>query len=229
MLPVLGVTAIGLQAGILVALAEGCRRRNAPAVVNASLSFLVAVLPLLVELVAGSSLGWSAESEVVLTLWIAAAGLLHSVGMLGLYESVDWWDHLTHTFSAALLAALVYAGMIVVAGQGGLPPVDWVGAVTVLFVLLAGVWWELVELFARDIGQRYGIEPVLVYYGVLDTALDLVFDLVGVLLIVLLDVRVFVPIAAGTPQATELLLFGVTGFLSVSTLLLAVLVRFVFD
>jgi len=64
---------------------------------------------------------------------------------------------------------------------------------TVVLTLAAGVFWELIELIARDVGRRYDVEPVLVHYGRRDTTLDLVFDVVGALLVVGFDVRVFVP------------------------------------
>lgn len=108
-----------------------------------------------------------------------------------MYESTWWWDHLTHTVSGVLVAALIYAGLVVTrptTGSGS------VAAATVLFTFAVGVSWELLELVAREVGERYDIEPVLVHYGWRDTAFDLGFDLVGALLVVLLDLRIFVPV-----------------------------------
>jgi hypothetical protein len=123
----------------------------------------------------------------VLAFWIAVAGLLHALGMLGRYDSVWWWDHLTHTLSAALAAALLYAGLLVVA-----PAIAVAG--TVLTIVVLGVLWEAGELFAREVADRYDIEPVLVHYGWRDTALDLLFDVVGAGVVVALDVRLFRPV-----------------------------------
>jgi hypothetical protein len=75
-----------------------------------------------------------------------------------------------------------------------------VAGLAVGFVLVVGVFWELVELLARDVGERYDVEPVLVHYGRRDTALDLVFDLVGALAVVGLDVRTFLPLAERHPD-----------------------------
>ena len=107
--------------------------------------------------------------------------------MLGRYDSVWWWDHLTHTLSAALAAALLYAGLLVVA-----PAIAVAG--TVLTIVVLGVLWEAGELFAREVADRYDIEPVLVHYGWRDTALDLLFDVVGAGVVVALDVRLFRPV-----------------------------------
>jgi hypothetical protein len=153
--------------------------------------------------------------------------------MLGPYESTDWWDHVTHTVSAGLVAALAYAALTAVArgpagvGVGpvgvGLGPVGVAGA-TVAFVMVVGVFWELVELFARHLGEQYGIEPVLVHYGRRDTALDLLFDLVGALAVVTLDVRWFVPIAERHPRAAATALFATGVAAVVGSVLLAVIV-----
>jgi hypothetical protein len=129
--------------------------------------------------------------------------------MLGPYDSVWWWDHLTHTLSAALVAALVYAAALVALPTLGLSadPVT-VAAVTVALTFGGGVLWELVEILARAVGERYGVEPVLVHYGWRDTAADLVFDVVGAVLVVALDVRVFLGAAGRVPGASRLLILG---------------------
>ncbi|MFD1568126.1 hypothetical protein ACFSAU_11535, partial [Halolamina litorea] len=139
--------------------------------------------------------GAEGDGFLVATFWVAVAGFLHSLGMLGRYESVWWWDHLTHTLSAALLAALLYASLLVVA-----PGVAVVG--TVVVTLTLGVVWEIGELLAREVASRYDIEPVLVHYGRRDTALDLVFDAVGTVLVVALDLRLFVPIVEAIVRST---------------------------
>lgn len=191
----LGVTL--LQAAIVLTIFESVRRGNAAATVNGVVSFGAAVFPAVVEgvLVPG------VELPTALSLWVATAGFLHVLGMLGLYESAWWWDHLTHTLSAGLVAALLYAGLLVVAEGHPLIPVATVG-----LTFAIGIFWELIELVARDVGERLDVEPVLVYYGVYDTLFDLLFDLVGALVIVALDVRVFVPITEAFPQAVEDLL-----------------------
>lgn len=219
-LPHVGV--IVLQGAIVVTLLVGIRRRNGSAVVNAAVAFLFTLVPVL----AGAVLDPSGSGGIVvgpaLPLWIATAGLLHSVGMLGSYESTWWWDHLTHTVSAALVAALVYAGIVVTVrhtpgvavGRGA------VVAITLLFTVAVGVFWELIELVARDVGDRYGVEPVLVHYGWRDTAIDLGFDLLGALLVVLLDLRLFVAVLDQIPDITRLLLVGIGGTVVVGGLLI---------
>lgn len=86
-----------LQAGIVVALLEALRRQDIAAAVNALVSFAGALLPVLAEFVFRSAFAQSVSFSPELPLWIAAAGCLHSFGMLGPYDSVWWWDNLTHS------------------------------------------------------------------------------------------------------------------------------------
>lgn len=191
-----------LLAAIAFVLALALRRGSVAAAVNAVVSLAVAGVAVVGA--AGFEFGGSGFVAPELAFWTAVAGLLHSIGMLGPYDSVWWWDHLTHALSAALLTALAYAGLLVVAGESTPRPVVAVAAVG--YTVLAGVCWELGELVARAVGERYDVEPVLVYYGWKDTAYDLVFDVVGALLVVALDVRVFVDLAATAPGAARQLL-----------------------
>lgn len=216
-----GLLAVLLGA-LVLALFVAVRRRNVAAAVNALVALAAALLPL--PLATGLRLsGGSVVLAPELPLWVAAAGLLHSLGMLGLYESVWWWDHLTHTVSATLVAALLYAGVIVTAGTRAIPALSpaAVAAVTVGYTFAVGVFWELIELVARAVGERYDIEPVLVHYGWRDTAYDIGFDLTGAVLVVALDVRLFVELAARFPELTRTLLVWTGGVVAGGSMLMA--------
>ncbi|WP_251330484.1 hypothetical protein [Haloplanus pelagicus] len=197
MIDTLGFGTLVFQAAIGGILLEALRRRDVTVAVNAAVAFGLAVLPT-------AALPWVADVGSPLALWIAVAGLLHCLGMFGLYESVWWWDHLTHTVSAGLVAALIYAALLVSAPDGtvtGRPPPTLPSA-TILLTVAVGVAWELIELIAREIGEQYGVEPVLVHYGRRDTALDLGFDAVGALVTVAIDLRLFVPVVERLPVPT---------------------------
>lgn len=205
MVDLVSLGAILLQGGIAAVLFVALRRRNAAAAINAFVSLSLSVLPVLFEVVSPSLFARSLVVPPALPFWIAGAGFLHSVGMMGPYNDVWWWDHLTHTVSAALVAALAYGGLLVAARAPGAVGGS-TGAVALLavgYTMAAGVLWELIELVARQIGERYDVEPVLVHYGWRDTALDLVFDMVGALTVVLLDVRIFVPLAEQFPATIQ--------------------------
>jgi hypothetical protein len=199
MIGLLDIGTLSLQVAIAGALLEGVRRRNPAAAVNAAVALAVALLPILAF---GGVVGLGSP----LSLWIGVAGLLHCLGMLGGYESVPWWDHVTHTVSAALVAALLYAALL--ATDRG--PVATAGA-TVLLTVAVGALWELVELVARDVGERFDVEPVLVHYGWRDTAFDLGFDLLGAVVVVVLEIRLFVPVVSAVPGLTEAILVWSVG------------------
>ncbi|QKY20018.1 hypothetical protein B4589_006360 [Halolamina sp. CBA1230] len=187
------VVAAVVGAALVGALAVGYRRGNTPAVVNTAAVLCLTLLPPAAGWLFGD--GPATAGLPSLTFATAVAGFLHALGMLGRYESVGWWDHLTHTISAALLAALLYAGLLVLA-----PSIAAAGAL--LGTLALGVLWEVGELIAREVAERYDIEPVLVHYGRRDTALDLVFDAVGAGLVVVLDLRLFHPVAEWAVRAS---------------------------
>lgn len=216
--------AIALTLGIAGLLVVALRRGEHAATVNAAAMLALAFFPYGVHVLFRTPAETGVVLDPRLLAWIAFAGFVHTLGMLGLYERVWWWDHLTHTVSAALVAALVYAALIV-----SLPSLDWVDdstgtllALTAGITFAIGVFWELLELVARDLGERYGIEPILVHYGTLDTAIDLVFDVVGVALVLALDLRIFVPITSQFHDLTPLVLTGSIWTLSLGSALMVV-------
>ncbi|SNZ03176.1 hypothetical protein SAMN06269185_0209 [Natronoarchaeum philippinense] len=217
------VSVVLLQAGIVALFAVALRRGDAAAAVNALVSLAATLLPAAVELLLAATGTPGVRFGTALPLWIALAGLLHSYGMLGPYDTISWWDSLTHTLSAGLVAALLYAALLVAAPTAA----GWlVAAATVGATFVVGVFWELIELVAREVGRRYDVEPVLVHYGWRDTALDLVFDVVGALLVVLLDVRMFVTVAEAFPETVETLLVVSSGVVTVGSVLMVLVVDF---
>jgi hypothetical protein len=217
-----GVAVLSLQGALLGLLIVAVRRENVAATVNAFGALLLALLPALLEFALPALLGRQISLGAILPLWIAIAGVLHTIGMLGAYETTWWWDHLTHTVSAALVAALVHA-VVIVSGPTIATTAGRAGMVTLAFTAAIGVLWELVELVARDIGERLDVEPVLVHYGWRDTAADLGFDVVGALLVVGVDLRTFVPIVEQVPGLASAVLVGSGGVVVGGSLMLGFL------
>ncbi len=126
-----------------------------------------------------------------IVLWIAIAVLLHTLGMAGPYETIWWWDHLTHTLSAALLASFGYAiarALDEHSPRLSLPP-DFLFLYVFLFTMAAGVLWEVLEFAGRMLARWIGQQPLLVQYGLTDTILDLLFNGVGALIAGLVEHR----------------------------------------
>ncbi|QLG28134.1 hypothetical protein HUG10_11495 [Halorarum halophilum] len=159
----------GIRFALLGVFLVGLRRRSPGAVVNAVLALAATYLPGVLE----------RRYDVAFRPWqrayADAAMLTHAVGMLGPYEDVWWWDHLTHTHSATLLAGIVHAAT----RRRGRDPRPRVVAV----IVFVGLLWELMEHAIHWVARRFGLEPILIPYGKTDTLLDLAFDLLGALLV----------------------------------------------
>ena len=211
--------------GITVVFYFAIRQGNAPAVVNAGMSFLLVFIPVFVDVFAYRFYGIRVGFTPELPLWVAVAGLVHSYGMLGPYDEISWWDHLTHTLSAALVAALLYAGVIVAFEY---TPVSagnsLIWSIVVLMTLLSGVFWELIELLARDLGRKFDFPPVLEHYGRQDTVLDLLFDVGGAVLVLVADWQLFVPIARVSPETTVSALVVILAGLVIGSLVMSLIV-----
>jgi hypothetical protein len=158
--------------GVFVA---GIRRRNPGAVVNALVSFVATYLPRVVEW------RYGVEFRPWQRLYLNVGMLAHAVGMLGPYDDVWWWDHVTHAYSSTLLGGFVHLR----ARRRGRDPRPHVLGV----VLCVGVLWELMEYAIHGVCRRIGLEPLLIPYGREDTLFDLVFDLLGALLVIALGGR----------------------------------------
>jgi hypothetical protein len=127
-----------------------------------------------------------------LTLWITSAVFLHGLGTVGLpwsgasfYQTVWWWDHLTHALSSSVVAAVGYATTRALDRHSEaiyLPP-RFTFVFVLLFVLAFGVLWEVVEFALGGLASILGSGNVLTQYGLGDTMLDLVFDTVGAVVV----------------------------------------------
>jgi hypothetical protein len=172
----------GIRYALVAVIIIALRQRNVGAVANAVVAIAGTYLPGIVE----------DRYEVEFLPWqrayTATAMLTHAVGMLGPYEDTWWWDHLTHTHSATLLAGIVH----VISRRHGKDPRTRVLAV----VGCVGILWELMEYSIHATANRVGLEPILISYGNKDTLLDLCFDVFGALVVLVLGDRMlqnFIP------------------------------------
>lgn len=125
--------------------------------------------------------------------YISVALFLHPMGGLyRLYSTVWYFDHVTHTLSATLVAAIGYVLIAAYNRRTGSLPGVFVPVYTLAFVMTAGVLWELIETWT----------PILTVYGHNDTALDYVFDAVGGLLVAIFGPMVLGRAARGLAETT---------------------------
>lgn len=207
---VLSIGTALLRVGLLAFLVFGVRRRNASIAANALVALAATSLPALVEYALFAVRGAAVSIDGLVAFWIATAGFLHMLGMSGLYENETtwWWDHVTHVVSAGVIAAAFYGAVrgVALASPGFQPSDAAVGGLTVVFTIAVGVVWELIELAVHRYSRELGVEAVLIPYGRRDTALDLVFDGVGAIAVVWLDVQVLVPVVVEVPRLSRWLL-----------------------
>jgi len=171
----------GMELSLVGLLFIGLDRGNTGIVVNAGVALLVAQLPPVLER------DYEIPMDPALTLWITAAAFLHALGTVGIpgsgasfYQNVGWWDHLTHALSSSVVAAAGYATVRALdQHHDGIElPGRFVFVFVLTFVVAFGVVWEVLEFALGYVGSITG-EQVLTQYGLEDTMLDLVFDIVG--------------------------------------------------
>jgi FlaA1/EpsC-like NDP-sugar epimerase len=174
-----------LQTGIAAILLAGVWTRNISVAVNAGLGLAVTFVPAVLKR------DYRLHLSPGMSVFVAVAVFLHTVGMLGFYTTVWWYDHLTHAFSASLVAAAGYAtARAVDAHRDDLQfPRQFLAVFILLLTLALGVLWEVAEWVAREAALALALDPVLVVYGVEDSLLDLVFDAVGAVAVATLGTR----------------------------------------
>ncbi|WP_327051193.1 hypothetical protein [Halomicrococcus gelatinilyticus] len=107
-----------------------------------------------------------------LVLWITVAMVLHVAGSLRLYAQYQWYDEITHAVSATLIAGVGYAAFraLELHSDDIDVPSEFRAVFVVVFVLAAGVLWEVLE---------YVLGGLVTVYGIDDIVTDFVFNAVG--------------------------------------------------
>jgi hypothetical protein len=164
----------------------GLDRGNVGIIANSAIALAVTYLPATLER------DYRIPMDTGLTLWITTAVFLHALGTVGLpgsqlsfYQSVWWWDHLTHALSSSVVAAVGYATVRAIdehTEEVYLPP-EFTFVFILMFVVAFGVLWEVLEFAVGGLGSVFGGAAILTQYGLEDTLLDLVFDIVGALVV----------------------------------------------
>ncbi|WP_435319845.1 hypothetical protein [Haloarchaeobius sp. TZWSO28] len=167
------------QACLVGVFVLGMTLRNVSVVLNALFALGVTFLPAVLER------DFRIELDPRFTVYLGVAVLLHAVGMFQFYDEVWWWDHLTHTLSASIVAVVAYATVWAIDAHSDRLyfPETFVTVFVLAFTLAMGVFWEVLEFAARETAVALDLDPVLILYGVDDTMLDLVFDLAGALVV----------------------------------------------
>jgi len=150
--------------------------------VNCTVGLLVFQLPPLLER------DYGVPMDPRLVLWITSAAFLHALGTVGIpgtgatfYRTISWWDHMTHALSSSLVAGAGYATVRAVEehSDGIYLPDRFIFVFILLFVMAFGVFWEVVEFVIAEVAAVTGGPRVLTQYSLGDTMKDLLFNLIG--------------------------------------------------
>jgi hypothetical protein len=160
----------------------GFERGDLGIIVNAGVALAITYLPAVLER------DYHIPMNAGLTLWITAAVFLHALGTVGVpgtdqsfYTSLPWWDSVTHALSASVVAAIGYtvARGIDQHSDAVELPERFMFVFILLFVVAFGVLWEVLEFAIGGLADILGNDAILTQYGLEDTLTDLVFDIVG--------------------------------------------------
>jgi hypothetical protein len=175
-----------MQVVLVGLIAIGIDRGSVGIVANGIIALAVTYLPAVLER------DYQIPMDAGLTLWITTAVFLHALGTVGIpgselsfYQSVWWWDHLTHTLSSSVVAAAGYATVraIDLHTEEVYLPWQFTFVFVLLFVVAFGVLWEVIEFAVGGLATLLGSGSILTQYGLEDTLLDLVFDTIGGLVV----------------------------------------------
>lgn len=169
----------GMQIVLIGLFGYGAVSRDIAIATNALIAIGVTLIPPILER------DYRIPIEPGLVLWITTAVFLHTLGTAGLYDAIAPWDHLTHTFSATVVAAAGYATLRAIhLHEEHIYLPRWaLFAFTLVFVLTMGVVWEILEFFADQGALYMGLDPVLAQHGIDDTIVDMMFNLLGAIIV----------------------------------------------
>ncbi|WP_323190296.1 hypothetical protein [Halostella sp. PRR32] len=171
-----------MEIGLVVLFFLGMERGSVGVMVNCAVGLVVIQLPPLLER------DYDVPMDPALTLWITSAAFLHALGTVGIpgtgatfYRSTGWWDHMTHALSSSLVAGVGYATVRAVEEHSDdiYLPDRFIFVFILMFVMAFGVFWEVVEFAITEVTDITGGPRVLTQYSLEDTMKDLLFNLIG--------------------------------------------------
>ena len=168
-----------LQVALAVIFGYGLVTLQFELAVNAGLPLAVTFLPALLRR------EYSYTMDAGLVLLITVAVFLHAFGSLGFYVWFSWYDEITHTVSAFLVAGIGYA--VLTALEKHSSEIELTsnlrGVFILVFVLAFSVIWEVFEFGAVWVSQVLGTTSPVQVFGIDDIVTDMVFNVIGGVLV----------------------------------------------
>lgn len=177
----------GLQFVLAVLSVYGVVTLQLEVAVNAAIPLVVTFLPAVLR----REYSFTMDAGLVLLLTVAV--FLHALGSVSLYRNYSWYDEITHTVSAVFVAGIGYAVLATFERHSpdvDLPP-EVRGVFILIFVLAFGVIWEVFEFSAVWLSRSIGVRSPVRVFGIDDIVMDMVFNLIGALLVALWGGRYF--------------------------------------
>lgn len=168
-----------LQVALVGILVYGISTLQLELTINAGIPLAVTFLPAVLRR------EYSYAMDARLVLLITVAVFLHALGSVGFYVRYSWYDEITHTVSAALVAGIGYAALTALERHSeeiDLPP-KLRGVFILVFVLAFSVIWEVFEFGAVRFSQLLGVTSPVRVFGIDDIVTDMVFNVVGAVLV----------------------------------------------
>ncbi|MDQ2050044.1 hypothetical protein RBH26_06060 [Natronolimnohabitans sp. A-GB9] len=165
----------GMRAGLVAMIAYGLLAFDTGIVTNVGAMLAVTFVPTLLRR------RYGLPFDTGLVCWITLVVFLHALGSVYVYERSFWWHNVTHPLSATLVGAVGYVVIRTLDEHRDdvhLPPALLPGFV-VLFVIAAGVFWEIGEFGQDLVADATGLQMPLAQHGLDDTMTDIVFNTVG--------------------------------------------------
>lgn len=164
------LVARGLQIALIGLIVYGIVTVRLAVAANASLGLGVTFLPAWLN----RRYGYSMDAGLV--LWITIGMTLHVVGTLALYDQYQWYDEITHTVSATFIAGVGYATFRAFELHSNEidVPSEFRAVFILVFVLAAGMVWEVVE---------FAFGSLIPVYGIDDIVTDLIFNAIGAVIV----------------------------------------------
>lgn len=138
--------------------------------VTGALTLSITLLPALLR----REYGYSMDAGLV--LWITVAMVLHTAGYLGLYDQYQWYDEITHVISGTIIAGVGYASFraLELHSEAIDVPSEFRAVFVVVFVIAAGMVWEVFE---------FTFGALVTVYGIDDIVTDFVFNAAGAVIV----------------------------------------------
>lgn len=170
---------ISMQAGLLLMIIIGILKKDLSTTTNATTGLAISFVPFII------TRKFNIKYDTGLVLWLTLAIFLHAAGTLVFYDNIARWDNITHALSASVVAAAGYTlirAIDIYVDEIYIPP-KVLFILLLLFVMATGVVWEIIEFISDEVTAALGFQAILAQHGIHDTMVDLIFDMVGAIMV----------------------------------------------